>query len=69
MFTVIRVYGWDIDDFVIIVKDGELVKNCGNGISEFTVCDIMKVAGADVVIGSSMTASQFAKRAYKIYKK
>ena len=63
MFTVIRVYSMKEDEMIAVIADGKLVRRFYN-ISEFTVADIMQVAGADVVIGSSMSRTEF-KRQYK----
>jgi hypothetical protein len=51
------------DEMIAVITNGKLVRRFYN-ISEFTVADIMQVAGADVVIGSSMSRTEF-KRQYK----
>jgi hypothetical protein len=51
------------DDMIAVISDGKLVRRFF-GITEFTVLDIMQVAGVDVVIGSSMSRTEF-KRQYK----
>lgn len=63
MFTVIRVYSMKQDESIVVVKDGRVVRTY-HGVSEFTVADILQVAGVDVVIGSSMPKSKF-DRQYK----
>ena len=63
MFTVIRVYSMKEDEMIAVVTEGRVIRR-SYGVSEFTVADIMQVAGADVVIGSSMSRSKFSK-AYK----
>ena len=63
MFTVIRVYSMKEDEMIAVIKDGELVRRY-HGITEFTVADIVHVAGVDVVIGSAMSRTEF-KRKYK----
>lgn len=60
MFTVIRVYGQKIEEFIAVIKDGKLVRRY-SGVSEFTVNDILQTAGVDTVIGSSMPISRFKK--------
>ena len=63
MFTVIRVYSKTESDFVAVVK-GTIIKRTYFHTSEFVVADIMQCAGADVVIGSSLSKTQF-NRTYK----
>jgi hypothetical protein len=63
MFTVIRVYSRTEDDFVAVVS-GSYIKRTYFHVSEFVVADIMQTAGADVVIGSSLSKTQF-KRTYR----
>jgi hypothetical protein len=63
MFTVIRVYSTKQAEFIVVVKDGQAVCTY-HDVSEFTVADILRVAGVDVVIGSSMSESKF-DRQYK----
>ena len=63
MFTVIRVYSMKEDEMIAVVTEGRVIRRF-YGVSEFTVADIMQVASADVVIGSSMSRSKFSK-AYK----
>jgi hypothetical protein len=63
MFTVIRVYSMKEEEMIAVIADGKLVRRFYN-ISEFTVADIMQVAGADVVIGSAISRTEF-KRQYK----
>jgi hypothetical protein len=63
MFTVIRVYSRTEDDFVAVVS-GNYIKRTYFHVSEFVVADIMQLSGADVVIGSSLSKTQF-KRTYR----
>ena len=65
MFTVIRVYSKYDYDFVAVIKDSKIVRKFfHNSVSEFTVADIMRTTGADVVIGSSLSKTMF-NRTYK----
>lgn len=63
MFTVIRVYSKTEDDYVAVVEDSVLLRTYFH-VSEFVVADIMQLSGADVVIGSSLSKTQF-NRTYK----
>ena len=63
MFTVIRVYSMKAPEMIAVVKDSKVVRRYFD-ISEFVVADIMRTAGVDVVIGSSMSNTLF-KRTYK----
>jgi hypothetical protein len=63
MFTVIRVYSKTEDDKVCVVSGNALLRTYFN-MSEFVVADIMQLTGTDVVIGSSLSKTQF-NRTYK----
>ena len=61
MFTVIRVYSMKEEGFVAVVAEGKVLRRF-SGVSEFTVAEVLQVSGAEVVIGSSMPKSLFARQ-------